>query len=83
MKFNNITLTNETIEQTKHYFINLNKELIRQALDKEIKVNDLDKFLDWKKQSIRDLEENKTLNNFTFLQYAHYLQTGEMLALLK
>ena len=81
MKFNNVEITPETFEATKQYFIDLNKELIRQVKSDELIVNNPDNYVQWKQDNIEYYKNLENTINFTFLQRAYFIQTGDCLPL--
>ena len=81
MKFNNVEITLETFEATKQYFIDLNEKLIRQVQSGELVVNNPETYIQWKQDNIEYYKNLETTINFTFLQRAYFIQTGEMVGL--
>lgn len=82
MKFNNIEISKESFESAKRYYIYLSYELIKQVDSGELFVNDKAKYIKDKLDYIEYLEKLETTGNFTILQRAYYIQTGDMLPLL-
>jgi hypothetical protein len=83
MKFNNTELTESTIISTRNHFAQISENCIQGALTNEFHVNDVDQYVSWKSKSKQDYLDEKSDHTFTFLQYAYFLQTGQMVALLK
>ena len=83
MKFNNTEITESTIINTRNYFAQISENCIQGALTNEFHVNDVDKYVEWKSKSKQDYLDGKSDHTLTFLQYAYFLQTGQMVALLK
>ena len=79
MKFNNVEITPETFEATKQYFIDLNKELIRQVKSGELIVNNPDNYVQWKQGNIEYYKDLENTINFTFLQRAYFIVTGKQI----
>ena len=82
MKFNNVEITKDSFNSAKRYYIYLSYELIKQVDSGELFVNDKSKYIKDKLDYIQYLENLKTTSNFTLLQRAYYIQTGEMIPLL-
>ena len=83
MKFNNVEITQDSFNRAKHYYINLANNLIKDVESGELTVNDSERYINWKKETIEELKDMKETGNFTILQMAYFIQTGEMVALLK
>lgn len=82
MKFNNTQLTADSIIKTRNHFASIADNCINGAINKEFHVNDLDSYIQWKTQTKNDTLSGKCDHTFAFLQYAYFIQTGEMIALL-
>lgn len=82
-RFNGVELTPETILRTRHHFADISRQCIEAARSGEDRVNDLPGYIAWREAAIADImDESDTRFSVTFLQRAHYLQTGESVALL-
>lgn len=75
-------VNNEIIIRTRQYYIDLCNTCIREALEGSTRVNDLFFYIQWQKRQIERIESGFEDNTFTFLQHAHYMQTGQLKALL-
>ena len=80
--FNGKEIPQNIIEETKQYFINLNKECIKGAENGEFHVNDLESYIKQCLEYIENMEKKTDNFSFTFLQQAYFLMTGESVALL-
>lgn len=80
-RFAGVELTPETIQRTREHFADIGRDCIREAQDGTTRVNDLAGYVAWREQAIEDVLTT-TRFSLTFLQRAHYLQTGESVALL-
>lgn len=79
-----MNLTQDTINKTRDYFIRLNKALIADVKRGDLIVNDPERFIQWKLDNIEFYRESPlVMNNFTFLQRAHFIQTGDMMPLMR
>lgn len=76
-KFNGVELTEETIIKTRKWFAQNCLDCIEEAESGKVFVNDLDTYRQWRLQSREDDLNGKNDNTFTFLQRAHFIQTGE------
>lgn len=81
-KFNGLELTADTIQATRQHFADIGQDCIDDVVSGLVKVNNLDSYVAWKKQSMEDALSGKNDHTLTFLQRAYWIQTGEMLALL-
>ena len=92
MKFNGVEITQETILRTRQHFAELCHSCIVSAVEygstskdqlQEGKffVNDLAGYIADRQAVALDFIEGKNDNSFTFWQRAHWLQTGECVAL--
>lgn len=77
-----VTLTDETIQKTRQWYANNAQMCIDEAVSGEVKVNDLPKYIEWRKQSAADSLAGKSDHTFAFIQMAYYLQTGISVPLL-
>lgn len=81
-RFAGVELTAETIQRTREHFADISRRCIEGARSGEMRVNDLPRYIAWQEQCIADSLAGKSDHTFTFLQRAHYLQTGECVPLL-
>ena len=83
LTFNNTELTKETTIKTDKHFAEICQGCINEVLSGDVRVNDPKKYikenLDRKKEY---LNGNINRYNFTYLQRAYWIQTGETVALL-
>jgi len=82
MDVNGIDITSETIMATRNHFIDISKRCISDAKSGEVRVNDLDKYVEWQERSIERTKQGDNDHTLTFLQHALWLQTGECVAIL-
>ncbi|MEM7557211.1 MAG: hypothetical protein AAF378_24605 [Cyanobacteria bacterium P01_A01_bin.84] len=75
-------LTEETLLATDKYFADLNDQCIKEAKDGTTYVNDLKEYIAWCEDKKQKSLSGNSRNNFTYLQQAYYLQTGECIAFL-
>lgn len=83
MKFNNVEITAETILKTRQHFVEICEDCIKAATNKDYFVNDIPKYIEWNKERIELTKAGESDKTFTFMQRAYWIQTGEMVALLK
>lgn len=92
MKFNGVEITQETIVRTRQHFADLCHSCIASAIEYgsipkyqlpegNFFVNDLLRYKIRENQKALDFIEGKNDNSFTFWQRAHWIQTGECVAL--
>jgi hypothetical protein len=82
MKFNGVTLTQDTIQKARQWFADNAQACIDEVRSGEVKVNDPESYFEWRKQSASDTLDGKNDHTFAFLQCAYWIQTGECIALL-
>ena len=77
-----VQLTDQSIAETRAHFVNLDYGCIREVIDGTVKVNDPEGYC--ADCELRALQHSlgRWDHTFTFRQYATYLQTGAMYALL-
>lgn len=81
--FNNTELTKETIKKTDQHFADICQGCINEVLIGEVRVNNKDKYIKNNESQKNDyLNGNVNRSNFTYLQRAYFLQTGNCIALL-
>jgi hypothetical protein len=80
-KFAGVELTSASIRAAADYFIRLSLECIRDAETFKHPVNDLNEYRREQLAIMYELAENPRIS-FTLLQRAHFIQTGEEVALL-
>ena len=85
MKFNGVVITQESIQACRQWFIDNQQACIDGALDgslglaSHVNVTEYIEACQLKQDAIESGEQDHT---FTFMQRAHYIQTGESVALL-
>lgn len=77
-----VTLTEETIRNTRQWFADNAQACIDEAVSGNVKVNNLQKYIEWQKQRAADSLAGKSDHTFTFIQMAYYIQSGECIPLL-
>lgn len=82
MRFANVEIANETIQRTRKHFADIARDCITDAGSGVTFVNDLESYKAWQMSVLDDALTGKMDHTFTFLQRAHWLQTGECLPLL-
>lgn len=82
MIFNGVVITEESLDKARHFFINNLQEQINAVQSGEMKVNDVDRFIDRLIESMLDCAYGHYDRSFTMLQRAYYIQTGESVAML-
>lgn len=81
-KFAGIELTEESIQKAREWFADNAQGCIDEVLSGKVKVNDPESYFAWRREQISDAMEGRNDHTLTFLQRAHYIQTGECIALL-
>lgn len=79
--FAGVELTLETIQRTRKHFADIYRACIREAEDGTTRVNNLESYRTWREDAIAEVMTTERFT-VTFLQRAHWLQTGESIALL-
>ena len=81
-KFAGVELTPASIRAASDYFIRLSLECIKDAETGKHPVNDLDEYRREQIAMMHELNEDPPRITFTLLQRAHFIQTGDEVALL-
>lgn len=81
-KFAGVELTEETIQKTRKWFADNAQGCIDEVRSGKVKVNDPEAYYAWREESINDALAGRNDHTVTFLQRAHFIQTGECVALL-
>lgn len=82
MKFADVKITSETITRTREHFADLGRQCIADAKAGTFYVNNLDRYVAWQEKCIATALAGGSDHTFTFMQRAHWLQTGESIPLL-
>lgn len=77
-----MNITKETIIKTRQWFIDNTQSCIDEAMSGQVRVNDLDSYVQSMLKRMEDIEAGEWDHTFTFQQRAVYIQTGECHALL-
>lgn len=77
-----MNITKETIIKTRQWFIDNTQNCIDEAMSGQVRVNDLDSYVQSMLKRMEDIEAGEWDHTFTFQQRAVYIQTGECHALL-
>ncbi|HSH35318.1 hypothetical protein [Schnuerera sp.] len=83
IKFNNVELTEETILKTREYFYNVCIECVNGAINNEFYVNNVDNYIQFKKEDAESYINGEFDHVLSFIQKAYYIQTGKNIPLLK
>lgn len=82
MKCNGIIITNETIAKTRVHFARIHRACANDALNGNVKVQDVDSYVNWQVQCEGDMLQGSNDHTLTFLQMAFYIQTGDCAGIL-
>lgn len=82
MKFAGVKLTEETILKTRIWFHDNSLACIEEVRSGMVRVNDSESYFRWREEEARNAIDGKIDHTLTFLQRAHFIQTGECVALL-
>ncbi|MBF7012553.1 hypothetical protein QUC32_23170 [Novosphingobium resinovorum] len=82
MRRQSVELTADTIQRTRAHFAEICRGCIQEAQEGKVYVNDLAHYIRWQTDSEAEFLAGRWDHTFTFLQRAHWLQTGECVALL-
>ena len=77
-----MNITKETIIKTRQWFIDNTQGCIDEAMSGQVRMNDLDSYVQSMLKRMDDIEAGEWDHTFTFQQRAVYIQTGECHALL-
>lgn len=80
--FNGTPLTDETINATRQWFADNAQACIDEAVRGDVRVNDLAGYTAQQLERAASSLRGEGDHTFTFLQRAHYIQTGECVTLL-
>lgn len=81
-KFAGVELTDEAMEQARAWFVANAQACIDEAISGEVRVNDLESYIAWRREQMTAHTLGMNDHTFAFLQRAHTFQTGECVALL-
>jgi hypothetical protein len=81
-RFNGVELSAATIDRTRSHFADIGRRCIAEARDGTTRVNDLARYVAWREAGIADDLAGRNDHSFTFLQRAHWIQTGDCVLLL-
>lgn len=81
-KFAGVTLTEESIQKTRKWFADNAQACIDEVRYGKVKVNDPERYFAWCEERVSDAIAGRSDHTLTFLQRAHFIQTGECIALL-
>lgn len=82
MKFAGVELTEESILKAREWFADNARGCIEEVQNGSVKVNDPESYFKWCEERVKDALAGHNDHTLTFLQRAHYIQTGECVALL-
>lgn len=82
MIFNDTELTEETLIKTDKHFAEIYQGCIDGVVSGEFTVNDKEKYIIDNNRRKEQHLKGENRYNFTYLQRAYWIQTGEMIALL-
>jgi hypothetical protein len=77
-----VVITPETVVLTRKHFADNQRECTRAAQSGEMYVNDLDRYVKRTEETISHIESGGWDHTLTFIQRAHWLQTGIDIPLL-
>ncbi|GAA0347403.1 hypothetical protein GCM10008931_43360 [Oceanobacillus oncorhynchi subsp. oncorhynchi] len=80
--FNGVNLTENTIQETRQWFHDNALACIREVEEGKVFVNNREHYIDLQRKSAREYIKGKHDHILAFLQRAHYIQTGESVALM-
>lgn len=81
--YNRVLITPKTLTETYKHFADIQQGCIDEVLNGRVRVNDQKDYISKRKAEKEEyLNMNSSNYTFTFLQRAHWLQTGECVALL-
>lgn len=90
MRFNNTLLEDQFVQAAREHFANVLHSCIANCRQRDAEeltgpdhffVNEKQEYITWKLSIVDNIMTTQS-PSFTILQYAHYLQTGTMIALL-
>jgi hypothetical protein len=81
-RFAGVELTAESIQKTREWFADNAQGCIDEVINGEVEVNDIESYIQWRKESINEALKGGYDHTLSFLQRAHTIQTGECIALL-
>lgn len=79
---NGVQLTEESIQKTRKWFADNAIACIEEVKSGEVYVNDREYYFKWREKEAKEYMEGKHDHVLAFLQRAHFIQTGESIALL-
>lgn len=85
MTYNGVPITEESMQACRQWFIDNQQACIDGALDGTLGLAshvDVNRYVEFCKQNQQYFASGEGDHTFTFMQRAHYIQTGECVALL-
>lgn len=82
MIYAGVTITPETVARTREHFVANKRECIAAAQCGEMYVKDIASYVQRTEETIAHIEAGGWDHTFTFMQRAHWLQTGVDIPLL-
>jgi hypothetical protein len=85
MKFNGVEIDKQSIEKARQWFIDNQQACIDGAVNGTLGLAshvDINEYVQSRINEQRSIQNGEWDNSFTFMQLAHYIQTGESVALL-
>jgi len=83
MELNGVAITSETILATRKHFADLYKSCIKDVETGRVRVNNVAEYIAYEESRMTKMIAGESDNTLTFLQRAFWIQTGEMVAILK
>ena len=81
-KFAGVELTEESMQKTREWFADNAQGCIDEVVSGDVRVNDPETYFQMCETRKEDAIAGRYDNTLAFLQRAHYIQTGECIALL-
>lgn len=81
LKFNDVYLTDDTIQKTRKWFSDNALSCIEEAKSGKVYVNDLEDYTKLTMKEAKEYIEGNHDHVFAFLQRAYFIQTGESVPL--
>jgi hypothetical protein len=81
VQFAGVKITEESMQKAREWFADNAQACIDEVRNGNVIVNDPETYYEWCEERKRDAAEGRIDHTFTFLQRAHFIQTGECVPL--
>lgn len=81
MKFNNVEISQESVEKARQWFYDNQSACIEEAVSGKVRVNNLEEYIEQREFNKMEIMAGKWDRTFPLMQRAHFIQTGKSVSL--